>query len=339
MKKSQKTFIIILLIIILLLGIACVVYPAFSSWYNERTKAQVMTEYMEAMEKLDNQKISDAKAAAIEHNRKLFYREIAPNDPYGNGYFQQLNLSGNGIMGYIRIPKIDVHLAIYHSAEEPAISLGAGHLPETSLPIGGENTHSALSAHSGMASNALFSELERLKVGDYFYIDILGETLTYKIMDEDDIIAVLPHETEHLVIEPGEDLITLITCVPYSVNTHRLLVTGTRVETISETLVAEGEADGGILPEKLSVRTTNYIKGILIGLFCAVTIICVVSIIVILLRRRKQDEEETEESPAEISDTIILSTQSSGWCDFFIDLRNHDPFDPSKECFANKAFL
>ena len=303
MNKPQRTVIIILLILILLFGAACVIYPAFASWYNEYTKAQVMTEYMEAMEKLDNQKISDAKAAAIEHNRKLFYREIAPNDPYGNGYFQQLNLSGNGIMGYIRIPKIDVHLAIYHGSEEPAISLGAGHLVETSLPVGGENTHAALSAHSGMAANALFSELERLRVGDCFYIDILGETLTYKIMSEDDIIAVLPHETERLVIKPEKDLITLITCVPYGVNTHRLLVTGTRVEDTKETMVAEDTTETtSIIPETLSVRTTNYIKGILIGLFCAVTIICVVAIITILWRNRKRNDENPEESPAEISD-------------------------------------
>lgn len=310
MNRTQKTLITILLLLIILLGIACVAYPAFASWYNEYTKAQVMTEFMEALEQVDDQKISAAKASAIEHNRKLFYREIAPNDPYGNGYFQQLNLSGTGIMGYIRIPKIDVHLAIYHGSEEPAISLGAGHLVETSLPVGGENTHAALSAHSGMAANALFSELERLRKGDYFYIDILGETLTYQILSEDDIVAVLPHQSERLVIQPGKDLITLITCVPYGVNTHRLLVTGTRVETTSEAGIAGDETENeSLIPETLSVRTTNYIKGILIGLFCAVTLILIVAIISILVQRKKHDDatvaEKTEAAAPPLTSHVL----------------------------------
>ena len=125
-------------------------------------------------------------------------------------------------------------------------------------------------------------------------------------MSEDDIIAVLPHETERLVIKPEKDLITLITCVPYGVNTHRLLVTGTRVEDTKETMVAEDTTETtSIIPETLSVRTTNYIKGILIGLFCAVTIICVVAIITILWRNRKRNDENPEESPAEISDAVF----------------------------------
>lgn len=292
MTKTKKALLIVCLILLLLVGIACIVYPVFSSWYNEKHKAKVHTEYLQVLEKTGEEKIEAVRAAAIEYNEKLFRNELPRDNPKGNGYYEQLNLAGNGIMGYIRIPAIDVHLAIYHGAEEPAISTGAGHLPETSLPIGGVDTHAVLSAHSGMASNALFSELERLKVGDCFYIDILGQTLTYQILSADDIAVVLPHETEELGIESGKDKITLLTCTPYGVNTHRLLVTGHRVESPDMTLTAAISSGTEGLTDRLSVRGRNYIKGFAIGLFCACGIILFISIPVLIVKKRKQASAE-----------------------------------------------
>lgn len=140
-------------------------------------------------------------------------------------YDSQLNIAGNGIMGYVEIPKIQVNLPIYHGTDAEVLDRGVGHLLGSSLPVGGENTHTILSGHSGMASQKMFTDLEQLTQGDVFYLNVLNETLAYQVTE---INAVLPYETDLLGIVPGEDLCTLVTCTPYGINTHRLLVRGSR---------------------------------------------------------------------------------------------------------------
>lgn len=299
MSRTLRAISIIILILILLIGLACICYPAFSSWYNEKHKAQVLNEYQAVLDQTEDRTVDAAREAAIEYNNKLFEGELPLFDPVGNGYYEQINIAGNGIMGYIRIPTINVHLAIYHGVGDKALSTGAGHMPETSLPVGGLNTHSVLSAHSGMASNVLFSELERLQVGDYFYIDILGETLTYQILSQNDIISVLPSEIDHLRIIPEKDLVTLITCVPYSVNTHRLLVRGTRVETPNIEIIENTSTDtNGILQNRMSIRTLNYIKGITIGfIFAMFLMLTILSLrLILIIRKRKTKKQKNDDS-------------------------------------------
>lgn len=305
MKKSTKRICIALLLLVFLLGLAFVAYPAFSSWYNNRHKAEVYSDYQEVLDQTESNVMDSVKESAIDYNQKLFRGDISIHDPVKNGYFEQLNLAGNGIMGYIRIPSINVHLAIYHGVGDKAISTGAGHMPETSLPIGGTNTHAVLSSHSGMASNVLFSELERLKPGDYFYIDILNETLTYQILSQNDIISVLPSDIEHLRIEPGKDMVTLITCVPYSINTHRLLVRGTRVRTPDiDVSPAPEDPTPGILPDMNSIRTKNYIKGILIGFLFAMFLAVTLLSFRLLILRRKKKTTVPDSQPQQDTETI-----------------------------------
>ena len=155
------------------------------------------------------------------------------SDAFSNGallwasedYKNQLNIAGTGIMGYVNIPSIHVHLPIYHGSETRTLERGIGHLLGSSLPVGGETTHSILTAHSGMASQKMFSDLPQLRIGDVFYLEVLGETLAYQV---DQIKTVLPHDVTYLGIEENRDLCTLVTCTPFGVNTHRLLVRGSR---------------------------------------------------------------------------------------------------------------
>ena len=175
-------------------------------------------------------------------------------------YGELLNLGGDGIMGYVEIPKIHVRLPIYHGTNNSTLELGIGHLLGSSLPIGGENTHTVLTAHSGMASQKMFSDLPQLQIGDVYYLDVLGERLAYQV---DQINTVLPHDTTFLGIENGQDQCTLVTCTPFGVNTHRLLVRGSRIpyeeaEIITEEAAAE--------EEPVSTWEQEYFKGVLLGL-------------------------------------------------------------------------
>lgn len=246
MSKKTKFLYVTALVLLLLIGLGCILYSPFATWYNERHKAEVQSQFQSVIENADNSVLNAEKEAAMKYNDELYHQSVKKFSPEANGYYGLLNLTGNGLMGFIRIPCIDVSLPIYHTVSAEVLNMGAGHMPETSLPVGGTNTHCAISAHSGMAGNAMFSELERVQIGDLFYIDILGETLTYKIIQMD---VVTPNDGSLLRIEPGEDLVTLITCTPYGINTHRLLVRGTRV------FPEEAEATG------VTVQTDNSDRG------------------------------------------------------------------------------
>ena len=174
-------------------------------------------------------------------------------------YDNQLNIAGNGIMGYVEIPKIQVNLPIYHGTDAEELDRGVGHLLGSSLPVGGENTHTILSGHSGMASQKMFTDLEQLTQGDVFYLNVLGETLAYQVTE---INTVLPYETDLLGIAPGEDLCTLVTCTPYGVNSHRLLVRGSRIPY--EEAAAMEEETASVEPAA-STWEAKYLQGLLIG--------------------------------------------------------------------------
>lgn len=218
-------------IIVLLIAFSVLLYPTVSNYLYEKNGARVISSYDENAVRLSESEKQAMLEAARQYNRELL-GNIELLDPFSPlkkevdaRYQSLLNTNEAGMMGYIRIPKIDVELPIYHGTEERILQSGVGHFEGTSLPVGGESSHTVLTGHRGLPSKLLFTDLDQMKAGDIFYLKILGETFAYKI---DQILTVLPENTKALTIEPGKDYATLVTCTPYAVNTHRLLVRGSR---------------------------------------------------------------------------------------------------------------
>ena len=227
MKKHLST---ILLVLVFLVGLSVVLYPTVSDWVNRRNASRALVSYDETVNALSDADYEACFAAADDYNRRLAATENAFYKPeLVSGYEQTLDLSGTGIMGYITIQKIGVELPIYHGTGEGVLQVAAGHLQGSSLPVGGAGTHAVISAHRGLPSAKLFTNLDELEVGDTFTVTVLDRVLTYEV---DRISIVLPNETDLLQPTPGKDYLTLMTCTPYGINTHRLLVRGHRVETV-----------------------------------------------------------------------------------------------------------
>lgn len=226
----RKRIFTIILIVIFLVGLSVMLYPTVSNWWNQRVQSSVIATYDEAVQTLDDSEKQEILAKAHEYNA-LLAQVSAPLTNYDEvpGYDNILDISGTGVMGYITIPKIQVYLPIYHGTSAEVMNVAVGHLQGSSLPVGGETTHAVISAHRGLPSARLFSDLDQLAEGDEFTITILDEIYTYEV---DQISIVLPNELDKLAIEQGQDYVTLVTCTPYGVNTHRLLVRGHRVDTV-----------------------------------------------------------------------------------------------------------
>lgn len=219
-------------ILVLLIAFCVLLYPTVSNYLYEKNSSKVVSRYDEEVMKLS----SEEKQQMLEEARR-YNEEMTENldllDPFSPvrdemdaRYAALLNVDGDGMMGYVRIPKIDLELPVYHGTSESVLQSGVGHFEGTSLPVGGESTHTVLTGHRGLPSKLLFTELDELDEGDVFYVRILGEILAYEV---DQILTVLPEDTGELSIVPGEDYATLVTCTPYAINTHRLLVRGHRV--------------------------------------------------------------------------------------------------------------
>ena len=226
MRKNLST---IILILIFLVGLSVMLYPSVSDAVNRKHQSRAVAGYAEKVEQLSDADYQTYFDAADAYNRQL---NTTPNAVYKpdlvSGYAQTLDISGTGIMGYITIPKISVELPIYHGTDEGVLQVAAGHLEGSSLPVGGAGTHAVISAHRGLPSAKLFTNLDELEVGDRFTITVLNRVLTYEV---DQISIVLPTEIDQLLPTEGMDYVTLMTCTPYGINTHRLLVRGKRVET------------------------------------------------------------------------------------------------------------
>ena len=226
MRKNLST---IILILIFLVGLSVMLYPSVSDAVNRKHQSRAVAGYAEEVEQLSDADYQTYFDAADAYNRQL---NTTPNAFYKpdlvSGYAQTLDISGTGIMGYITIPKISVELPIYHGTDEGVLQVAAGHLEGSSLPVGGAGTHAVISAHRGLPSAKLFTNLDELEVGDRFTITVLNRVLTYEV---DQISIVLPTEIDQLLPTKGMDYVTLMTCTPYGINTHRLLVRGKRVET------------------------------------------------------------------------------------------------------------
>lgn len=233
MKKNKST---VILIIVFLAGLSLLLYPSLSDYWNSFHQTQAIARYSENIAKLDEESYMSLWEEAENHNHKL----VTKNNRFNltteekEEYNSLLNAAGNGIMGYIEIPSIRCTLPIYHGVEETVLQIAIGHIEGTSLPVGGESTHCVISGHRGLPSAKLFTDLDQVVAGDHFLLQVLGETLTYEV---DQILIVLPEDLDALEIEEGKDYCTLITCTPYGVNSHRLLVRGHRIETVDDASV------------------------------------------------------------------------------------------------------
>ena len=263
---KRRYFRIVIAGIIFILALLLTLYPVISNIYNQRHQSLIHTAYEEVLQQADTQDLERIRELAIAYNEAIVpgtaeeaYSQAALLEASVD-YQSQLDPSGNGIMGYIEIPKISVNLPIYHGTNSDTLERGTGHLLGSSLPVGGTSTHTIITGHSGLATQKMFTDLEQLREGDVFYIHVLGEVLAYQVFHKE---AVLPHDTSLLGINHGEDNCTLITCYPTGVNTHRLLVQGKRIP-YEEAEVIEEVVQMEVEPE--SRWEDQYMMGIWLGI-------------------------------------------------------------------------
>ncbi len=285
MKKNRSN---IILILIFLVGLSVMLYPTVSDYVNQKNQSRAVASYSEEVENLSDVDYQAYFDAADDYNRRLaetpdaFYR---PEEV--SGYTDTLDVSGTGIMGYITISKIGVELPIYHGTSDGVLQVAAGHLEGSSLPVGGAGTHAVISAHRGLPSAKLFTNLDELEVGDTFTITVLDRVLTYEV---DQISIVLPTETDLLQPVEGKDYVTLMTCTPYGINTHRLLVRGKRIEN------AENQKHIRVTADALRIEPIIVAPALAVPMLL---VMLVVMLAVPHLRKRKNQREENhhEEHP------------------------------------------
>lgn len=248
MKKKNWSNII--LIVVFFVGLSVLLYPTVSDYWNSLHQSQAIATYADSVENMDEQDYEKLWDAAVSYNQKLFQsgHGLGLKDEEKEEYNKLLDVSGTGIMSYIEIPKIKCSLPVYHGTDEGVLQIAVGHIEGSSLPVGGLNTHCVLSGHRGLPSAKLFSNLDKLEEGDIFMIRTLDQTLTYEV---DQIRIVLPDEVEDLKIEEGKDLCTLVTCTPYGINTHRLLVRGHRVANQEEAEAVRVTADAMLVDNRI----------------------------------------------------------------------------------------
>ena len=272
MRKHLST---IVLVFLLLIGLSLLLYPTVSDYWNSFHQTRAIATYAENVAALDNASYDAIWDAARQYNRNLLNRSnsFLLSEEQKAEYESLLDISGQGVMGYIEIPEIDVSLPIYHGTEDPVLQVAVGHLEWTSLPVGGESTHCVLSGHRGLPSAKLFTNLDKLREGDTFLLRVLDEILTYEV---DQILIVEPQDTAALEIVEGQDYCTLVTCTPYGINTHRLLVRGHRIDNIEEVKTVRVTADAVQL------------EPMLVAPVVAIPMLLILLILLLLPRRRKK---------------------------------------------------
>ena len=283
---KRKTTILTASILVFLTALGITLYPIISNYVNQKYASKIYTEYEEMIQNVDDTSLKDARRLAEQYNNALApvsaYEQESLSEASQN-YNTLLNMGGNGIMGYVEIPPIQVTLPIYHGTDSETLERGIGHLLGSSLPIGGASTHSVLSGHSGLAGQKMFTDLLQVNEGDVFYLHVLGETLAYQVVS---LNTVLPYDTSLLGITPGADLCTLITCTPLAVNTHRLLVTGERIPYESaQEIQAEMQQE---TTEVESAWEQEYLHGLYIAL-AIVLLLMIICCAVAFFGRNKDD--------------------------------------------------
>ena len=285
MKKKTST---ILVVIVFLAGLSLLLYPFVANQWNSYRQSRLISNYESTVAEMEEageidyekewQKANAYNAALLPSILPDSFAVADASEEEDDEYMSCLNLTGDGMMGIVEIPKIDVKIPIYHTTEDEVLQKAAGHLEGSSLPVGGESTHSVISAHRGLPSATLFTDLDQMEEGDHFLLHILDDTLCYEV---DQILVVEPKQTESLAVEEGEDLVTLLTCTPYGVNTERLLVRGHRVPYDPEEL-----ADNEALQGPISLHT-NYLLWVFVGLG-----ITGLFVLLLFLRERKLKKAE-----------------------------------------------
>ncbi|MGN1139383.1 MAG: class C sortase [Ruminococcus sp.] len=278
MKKKKSNFITVLLVLIVLAGLSLLLYPTVSDYWNSFTQSKAIATYVEDVANLTEKKYNRILTEAKNYNSALPVGNNATelSDRQMKKYLKTLDVSGTGIMAYIEIPKINCTLPIYHGTEESVLQVAIGHIEWSSLPVGGVSTHCVLSGHRGLPSAKLFTNIDQLEDGDLFMIRVLDEVLTYQV---DQIKITLPHETEELEIVEGKDYCTLVTCTPYGVNSHRLLVRGHRIDNIEESKTIHITADA------------TQIEPLIVAPILAIPMLLLLMIILLFPKRKKKSTE------------------------------------------------
>jgi sortase A len=269
----------VVIVILVLIGAALLSYPWFSNWYASMGHQKVIEDYQEQAASMDEESIDEEIARAEAYNQSLNGNLVS--DPFvagsgtafPGGYDELLNPAGTGVMAVLRVPKIDLKLPVYHGVADSVLEHGIGHMPTTALPVGGPGTHCVLAGHRGLPSQELFTRLDVMEPGDEFYIEVLGQTLAYRV---DDIRVVVPEDTESLRPVPDEDYVTLATCTPLGVNSHRMLVRGTRIAYVE-------------MHEQQVPKRSGFSKSeiqLIIG--ASITLIVMGTMIILAAKRRKK---------------------------------------------------
>ena len=283
MKKKNNNWTTAFLVLLLLAGVSLLLYPSLSDYWNSMHQTRAIASYAETVSQLDTAQYDEMWKAAQDYNRSLAEREtaFALTDEQKAAYESLLDVSGLGVMGYIEIPEIDCSLPIYHGTEESVLQVAVGHLEWSNLPVGGEGTHCVLSGHRGLPSAKLFTNLDKLAVGDTFLLRVLDEVLTYEV---DQILIVEPEQVDALGIMPGEDYCTLVTCTPYGINTHRLLVRGHRVENTPEAARMHVTADA------------TQFDPLLVAPVLAIPVLLLLLMILLVPKRRRKSREDKNDT-------------------------------------------
>ncbi len=288
-------------VLLVLISIALVCYPFISNYLMSLNHQSDIVVYDDEIKNTDSEKLEKLYNEAVEYNKSLLGNVII-TDPFDPNfepskdyeYESLINLNGDGIMATVDIPKISLSLPIYHGTSKEVLEAGAGHLQNTSLPVGGENTHCVVTGHTGLSSAKLFTDLNLLEENDVFYINVLGKKLAYKVCK---IYVVEPDDTKTLRVYGGEDLVTLITCTPYGVNSHRLLVRGTRIEEEeAQELLQNAE------PAEESTWMREYKKALFAGAVILVVILVVFAVVRIIIKKRRKQKPSEDDKIIEISD-------------------------------------
>lgn len=266
----KRNYLNIILLIIFFVGVSLVIYPTVSDYWNSRVQSKAISDYKNTVNNASNSDLERMKLEAVFYNQDLYNRQQngTPISDDTVNYDDVLNINGDGIMGYIVIPTIGVELPIYHGTEDKVLQVATGHAKASSVPIGGENTHAVILGHRGLPSARLFNDLDQLEKGDYIEIHVLDEVLYYEVYD---VLIVEPEELNSLRIVSGEDIVTLVTCTPYGINTHRLLIHTRRVDVKDENQLIFSEA------RKIDKAYVAIIMGIVLWIFAMIILLYVSS--------------------------------------------------------------
>ncbi|WP_297567311.1 class C sortase [uncultured Faecalibaculum sp.] len=279
MKFIKNHLSTIVIVIVFVIGLGLLAYPTVANWWNNNMATHVVAGYTEAVQNLDTSQYDELIGSARAYNADLASNpgRFNPTDEEHASYEKQLSIADSSVMGSISVPSVDISLPIYHGTSEDVLAAGAGHLEGSSLPVGGIGTHTVITGHRGLPSAKLFTDLDRVVEDDYVILKVLNETLTYQV---DTIRIVEPKEIEGLAIDPDKDLLTLVTCTPYGINTHRILITGHRVENLQEW---EAASDAGQIDTKL------------VALCIAIPILIILFILLLIRTRKPKTKGEPDE--------------------------------------------